>query len=71
MKNKAIRIVKSNAYYQIIRDKTLTPDERQNKITKLSKMFEDNTFILECMKVCKKALEQGIIEMESEIKNGK
>lgn len=66
MKN-AISIVKSNAYYQIIRDKTLTPDEKQNKIVKLNEMFKDNTFILECMKVCKKALEQGIIEMESEI----
>lgn len=70
MKN-AISIIKSNAYYQIIRDKTLTPYEKQNKIAKLNEMFKDNIFILECMKVCKKALEQGIIEMESEIKNGK
>lgn len=66
MKN-AISIVKSNAYYQIIKDKTLTPDEKRNKIAKLSEMFKDNIFILECMKVCKKALEQGIKEMESEI----
>ena len=65
MIDKAKTIIKSHLYYQVFIDKSLTPNEKQNKVAKLNKMLQDSTITLECMKVAQNCLNQAIKEMEN------